>query len=129
MKPVRDAAPMVMFGARLRDLRRQRKLTQQGVADRLQVDRTTYTKYETGRVSPDHQGLVRLAEVFGVSVDFLLGRVETEEPRVVNDENQPMMLTLQEKVLVQMFRQIPRDRQNELVATAQRVFRERNNSY
>ena len=129
MKPARDVEPMMLFGARLKELRRGRKLTQQGVADRLQVDRTTYTKYETGRVSPDQQGLVRLAEVFGVTVDYLLGRTQHEEPRVINEENQPMMLTLQEKVLVQMFRQLPRDRQNELVAAAQRVFREKNNSY
>ena len=41
------------------------------------------------------------------------------------DENQPTMLTLQEKVLVQLFRQLDRRQQNELVARAQQEFRER----
>ncbi len=126
MKPVRDPAPMALFGARLRTLRRQRKLTQQAVADRLRVHRTTYTKYETGCVTPDQQGLVQLAEIFGVTVDFLLGRGDGEDmPRVNNDENLPMLLTLQEKVLVQMFRQMDRRQQNELVARVQQEFREK----
>lgn len=124
MKPIRDIEPALQFGARLRDLRRQCKMTQQGVADRLQIHRTTYTKYEIGGVTPDQQGLLKLAEIFGVTVDYLLGRDEQPPARLANDENQPMMLTLQEKVLVQMFRQLDRRRQNELVARAQQAFRE-----
>ena len=124
MKPIRDNEPALRFGARLRDLRRRCKMTQQGVADRLQIHRTTYTKYEIGGVTPDQQGLLKLAEIFGVTVDYLLGRDEQPPARLANDENQPMMLTLQEKVLVQMFRQLDRRQQNELVARAQQAFRE-----
>ena len=71
MKPVKDALPMTLLGARLRALRQQQGLTQSEMAKKLSVDRTTYTKYENGRVSPDHQALVCIAELHGVTVDFL----------------------------------------------------------
>lgn len=125
MKPVRDELPMVLFGARLRELRRQQKMTQQRVADHLQVDRTTYTKYESGRVSPDHQALVRLAELFGVTVDSLLGREETADIAVAHEEGAQMLLSLQEQRLVQMFRQLPQEEQRILADKVDKVFRDR----
>jgi len=126
MKPTRDPIPMAEFGERLRVLRKQCKLTQQVVADRLQVHRTTYNKYEAGSVTPDQQGLVRLAEIFGVSVDYLLGLGEEEyTPSVANEEGRTMSLTLQERVLVQLFRQLDRRQQNELVAKVQAIYREK----
>lgn len=126
MKPTRDPIPVAQFGNRLRALRKQCKLTQQAVANRLQVHRTTYNKYEAGSVTPDQQGLVRLAEIFGVTVDHLLGLGE-EEPTaaVANEEGQTMSLTLQERVLVQLFRQLDRRQQNELVAQVQTIYRKK----
>ena len=53
MKPTRDPEPMALFGARLRQLRQQNGLTQLTVAERLCVDRTTYNKYEAGRLGRD----------------------------------------------------------------------------
>ena len=61
-----------LFSARLRALRKQAGLTQQAVADRLSIHRTAYTKYETSGVMPDPVGLVLLADLFGVSVDYLM---------------------------------------------------------
>ena len=57
----------------LRGLRISRKMTQQEVADFLGVERTTYVKYECGASEPPTATLVRLADFFGVSVDFLVG--------------------------------------------------------
>ncbi len=127
MKPIRNTMPMILFGDRLRALRRQAGLTQQAVADRLQVDRTTYTKYEAGRVSPDQQGLVALAKVFAVTVDHLLGCDESAAPRlhVAEDPNGAVCLTMQEKMLVQMFRQLPPEAQDELTQRIQDAYRNR----
>ena len=114
-----------LFGARLRALRRRAKWTQQAVADRLSIHRTTYTKYETGVVTPDQQGLLKLAEIFGVTVDYLLGREETAVRYVANDESKRIEVSLQEKVLLQMFRQLSPEEQKELVYQAQKKARER----
>lgn len=125
MKTARDTAPVIQFGQRLRMLRQQCKLTQQGVADRLQIHRTTYNKYEAGNVTPDQQGLVRLAEVFGVTVDYLLGCTEEPSAGLADGDAQEITLTVQEKMLVQLFRQMDSDRQNELVTRIQQSFREK----
>lgn len=64
---------------RLRDLREDHDLTQKQVAQLLQMSQTGYSKYETGENDIPTQVLLRLAEYYHTSVDYLLGR--TEEPR------------------------------------------------
>ena len=59
---------------RLKELRTAQKLTQQQMADYLGVDRTTYVKYETDKSEPTFDTLQKLADYFGVTVDFLMGR-------------------------------------------------------
>ena len=63
-----------VFGNRLRELRRQIHMTQQEVADQLQIHRTTYTKYETGVVEPPLATLCRMADLMNCTTDELLGR-------------------------------------------------------
>lgn len=57
---------------RARDLRIEKGLRQKDVADWLGVDRTTYSKYESGASEPNWDTLVRLAKFFEVSTDYLL---------------------------------------------------------
>lgn len=59
---------------RLKELRTTRKLYQKDLAEYLQIDRTTYAKYETGDSEPPLATLITLAEFFGVSLDYLAGR-------------------------------------------------------
>lgn len=61
-----------LLGERLRERRKKLGLTQQQVADELNLDRTTYTYYETGRCSPSIETLYKLTLLFGVSFDELL---------------------------------------------------------
>ena len=67
---------MTQFGERLAALRKQRDMSQEALAEKLGLTRQTISKWETGASTPDLGLLVRLAEVFGVSTDSLLG-VET----------------------------------------------------
>ena len=112
-----------LFGERLRALRKRAGLTQEAVAKRLNIHRTAYTKYETSGVTPDPQGLVMLAEMFGVSVDYLVGRDDTVS-EVAQSSNEAK-LSLQEQQLLQMFRQLPYAEQQALVQRMQHVFRNR----
>ena len=59
---------------RLKELRTARKLYQKELADLLQIDRTTYAKYETGDSEPPLASLIALADFFGVSLDYIAGR-------------------------------------------------------
>lgn len=56
----------------LKRLREERHLRQIDVADALSIDRTTYNKYENDKSHPDHDMLKRIAEFYGVSIDYLL---------------------------------------------------------
>jgi transcriptional regulator with XRE-family HTH domain len=61
------------LGARIAQLRKDAGLSQQAVADALELAQQTYANYEVARARPPVSMLPVLAELFGVSVDELLG--------------------------------------------------------
>jgi transcriptional regulator with XRE-family HTH domain len=66
-----------MFGQRLKELRLGIQQTQQQVADYLGITRAAYSHFENERNEPDGETIVKLAELFHVSTDYLLGRKAT----------------------------------------------------
>lgn len=62
------------FSAMLKQLREERHLSQKDVADYLGVTRQAIASYELAKREPDYEVLRKLADYFGVSVDYLLGR-------------------------------------------------------
>ena len=65
---------MLSFGERLRDLRDSNKLTQREIATQLGIKQPSYIRYENGKSEPTLECLVKIADLFDVSVDYLLGR-------------------------------------------------------
>lgn len=63
---------MLSFGINLRTLRVQKNLSQQDIADRLSINRTTYTKWELGVSEPSLTMLLKLAEIYDVDCNRLL---------------------------------------------------------
>ena len=64
------------FGNRLYELRKQKGLSQEDLANKLNVTRQTVSKWETGDSTPDMEKLTALGELFGISLDELvLGKV------------------------------------------------------
>jgi transcriptional regulator with XRE-family HTH domain len=61
------------LGARIAQLRKEAGLSQQAVADALEIAQQTYANYEVARARPAVSMLPTLAQLFGVSVDELLG--------------------------------------------------------
>ena len=59
---------------RLKDLREDRDLRQLDVAEATGIDQRTLSNYETGKTLPDAVALIRLADFFGVTIDYLVGR-------------------------------------------------------
>lgn len=68
----------------LRQARRMKGVSQQETADYLGITRQAYSNYETDNRSPDFETLLKLAEYFDTSVDFLL-RGQTKTPAVQAD--------------------------------------------
>lgn len=62
------------FPQRLRELRKGKNLTQNDMAKLLNITVQAYGAYERGRSQPDFDTLVKIADFFNVSIDYLLGR-------------------------------------------------------
>lgn len=63
-----------MLSERLLKLRKEAKLTQEGLSQKLRIARTTYSGYELGTSEPDNDTLEKIADFYGVTTDNLLGR-------------------------------------------------------
>ncbi len=63
----------------IKDIRTRKNLTQAEVASALGVSSVVYSRYETGSRQPSIDILVQLADIFGVTVDYLLGRQDIED--------------------------------------------------
>jgi len=65
---------MKIFAERIRRLRKEKKQTQMQMANYLGCSLRTYQYYESATHYPDIPDLIKLADFFGVSADYLLGR-------------------------------------------------------
>lgn len=83
------------FGLRLKELRKKKKLTQQQVARRLNLTKASISGYENNTITPPNDMLVKLALMYGVSTDYLLG-LDKKESIVISDltESQKEIVTL-----------------------------------
>lgn len=61
---------------RIRELREDRDLRQIDVSNATGIDQKTLSNYETGRTNPDSSAIIKLADFFGVTCDYLLGITE-----------------------------------------------------
>ena len=61
------------FAKRLKELRLNNGLTQKELAKSIEVGRTTISEYESGKIVPKQEGLLKIANYFNVSVDYLTG--------------------------------------------------------
>jgi transcriptional regulator with XRE-family HTH domain len=100
---------------RIKELRESRKIKQKEMAEILQVPNNTYNQWENEKRQPDPDMLVKIAEYFGVTVDYLLGR--DEEPH--KTEKSPSAtdgLTNFQSTILQLLECVPEDRQDELAS-------------
>ncbi|MDR3595155.1 helix-turn-helix transcriptional regulator [Clostridium sp.] len=77
---------MTLLGERIKLLRNEQGITQDQLAEYINVSRSSVNGYENGGVEPSLSVLVKLADVFNVSLDYLLER--TEEKHNINLLNQ-----------------------------------------
>lgn len=88
------------FGEKLYELRKLKNLSQEEVADKLNVTRQTVSKWETNQSTPDFDKIVPLCELFEISTEELLtGKVQEEKNdniNVKNGESENKVLTKEE---------------------------------
>ena len=64
---------------RIRNLREDKDITQTQMTEYLYIKQTTYSKYERGTINIPVDTLIRLADYFDVSLDYLVGRTNERE--------------------------------------------------
>lgn len=69
-----------IIGKKLADLRLNRGYTQTELCNEIGIAQTTYAGYETGRHEPSADTLIKLANVYEISLDYLVGRYVDAEP-------------------------------------------------
>ena len=82
---------------RIRELRKERKMTQKELAAHLEIADSTLSYWEMGRYEPDHGHLKELSKFFHVSIDYILGgdtaEWETGKGRAYNSDAGNIMLS------------------------------------
>lgn len=80
---------MSSIGSNIKALRALCGMTQDALAQRINVNRATIANWEIGRTSPDHGVIRDMADIFNVTTDWLIGRAEYE---VAAGEDNPKVL-------------------------------------
>lgn len=88
----------------LRLLRAQKQLSQQKLADILHISQQSVYKYENGLTTPDFQTLMRMADFFDTSIDYLIGY--TDIPHKIEPVT-AYKLNPDEESLLQKYRRLP----------------------
>ena len=90
-----------MFSNVLKSLRKKAGYSQTELGNKLNLSKSTISMYEHGERSPDRETMIRISELFNVSMDYLYEKEAPAEPE----------LTEAEAALIALFRQIPPERQ------------------
>ena len=104
-----------MLNERLRSLRLSMGLTQMQVAEALNIDRSTYTYYETGKTVPDVKTIIKLSKIFNVSYQLILDdeSVDFNINSSVKDRtlnlSEMSELTKQERLMIVAYRLLTAD--------------------
>ena len=81
---------------RLKELRKQQKLTQQEVAEKLFISQHGYSNYEIEKTEPNIETLCKLADLFNVSLDYLVGREFKNEIGYLSNEQKNVIFVLKQ---------------------------------
>lgn len=85
------------FGTRIRELRKMKRMTQEELGKIAGVSKVSISGYENETRQPDQETLLKFADFFNVSVDFLLGRTEQ------NKAGSPSAVDLADKNVIMSF--------------------------
>lgn len=95
----------------LRELRQSKGVSQQKIADAIHVSQQSVNKYENHNIEPDINTLIKIADYFNVSVDYLIGRTEIQQQA---DALTLSDLSCTEEQMIKKFRLLS-DKQKEFV--------------
>lgn len=103
------------------ELRYKAGLTQDELAQKLGISKGSVAMWETNKRTPSTGILVRLADLFGVTTDYLLGRSENPAPEPVSNTSQDTSKTAN---LLSAFEQLDTDNQDIIIGEAKKLLKQ-----
>lgn len=104
-----------MFAERLSGLRKSMKISQYELADRLGMSRGQLANYEQGKRQPDQETLVKLADFFNVSTDYLLGRIDNPSTGTKIDKDEAEFQAFANNPSLQKwYKELPKSKEEDL---------------
>lgn len=100
------------IGKRISVLRKKNTLTQEELAKRINISRAALSHYEKDRRSPDYETIEKLANFFGVTTDYLLGRSKT--PEYNESEDKEFQAFVNDPSLERWYRELPKSKEEDL---------------
>ena len=98
---------------RIRELREEFGVTQKKLSEVLGVTRTAVAKWEANENGPNSDVLLKIADYFDVSLDYLLGRTDIKKAPVESDKgDRPAM----EREFMELFKLLPAEKRKTIVA-------------
>ena len=118
-----------MVSATLKTLRKANGFTQKQIADKLNIDRSTYSYYELGKINPSISSMVILADLYGISLDEIvhydeaMSSSQTAASPVAGYES-TLVLSEDEKKLVTSYRQLSSDAKEDVLISVINIARD-----
>lgn len=106
----------------LKQIRESKGKTQKDISDELGLPLSTYRSYEQGKREPNNETLCQIADIFGVTTDYLLGR-ETGEPETLDKLEQEFNMSALEKEILDNYLALPQDMRGDLMEFLQKSVR------
>lgn len=103
-----------MFGEKLAELRREKKLSQYELADRLGFSRGQLANYEQGTREPDFKTLQLIADYFSVTTDYLLGRVDSPFLSQSDKDEEEFQAFANDPSLQKWYKELPKSKEEDL---------------
>lgn len=103
---------ITMLGDRLRSLREKHNLTQAQIAKKIGISRGTYAHYEINKRRPDYETLIKITDIFNVSLDFLLTGKEFDSS---NEDMWKELLDPKTELFFKDLKDAPDDKIEELI--------------
>lgn len=106
------------IGERIRQCRINARLTQEELAELARLSRVTIAKYESGRIEPGINAMMRIADAFGITVDELLGNAPLPEQITAKPKNENI------SAIIRVLNQLPEKEQEKALNMMRIVFDE-----
>lgn len=108
---------------RLKELRKEKKLTQAKVAQSLGTTQQSYARWENGKVTPTSEKLASIAKFYGVTTDYLLG----EQSEEVDLSNVELLFRMTSDGMTKEEQEVFKDELIEFMKERKRAFKEDKN--